>query len=455
MLIKNGIVSSDTINIIQDLIPISNATSRSQYKMNPEYITIHNTGNTNTSAKANSEYVDTATGYVSWHFTVGANEVYQEIPIIEASWNSGDGLNGDGNRKSIAIEIAEVDGAEELAIKFVAELLKATGITIDKVVPHKHWSGKICPRLILPHWDVFIDNIKKEMKKMEFDKAKQIIREKAKLEDISMKYLTDYQYAESMIISLAKAINGEVIEDVIVAPIAEKPKVDFKKYSNMTELKGNPELLDVAIVDKKIWDITEFTNCTNGTYYWRNPDGTTYATSILYVDGKTYQDVANHYYDFGTPQSVFIIYKDNTVDLKRINFLNELDLNKISLVIGGLGLKNTQDNNFKYSPVTEGFKGGYRKQDNKWVDYSDVLRKTNKTVLGYNKRLNKVYLLTVKNVSHGELLKIISDNSTGEAYNFAISLDSGGSTFMDANGEYVFEGENSRRIHNIIRFNLN
>ena len=75
-------------------------------------------------------------------------------------------------------------------------------------------------------------------------------------------------------------------------------------------------------------------------------------------------------------------------------------------------------------------------------------------MLGYNRNLNKVYLLVVRNVTHDELIKIISDNSSGEAYDVSISTDGGGSTFMDANNQYVFQGENARRIHNILGFNL-
>lgn len=231
---------------------------------------------------------------------------------------------------------------------------------------------------------------------------------------------------------------------------AARTKVEFKEYSNgMTEIKGDAAYLNNEVVDKKIWDITEFTNCTNGTFYWYNPDGTTYATSILYNNGKLYQAVANHYVDFGTPQSVFIIYKDNTVDMKRIKFLSELDLSKIRLVVGGLGLRNTQDPTFKYSPVTEGFKMGYNSKG-KWKDFTDVLKDRNKMVVGYNKKLNKCYLLTVPSVTHGELIKLISAGE--EPYDIAISLDGGGSVFMDALGKYVFQGQNSRRIHNIMRF---
>ncbi|HBD63503.1 MAG TPA: hypothetical protein DC038_03605 [Clostridiales bacterium] len=164
MQIKDGIVTQlDGISIIQHLIPVSNKLARPQYPMKPEYITIHNTGNPGASALANSIYVDTVNSYTSWHFTVGHGEVYQELPITESAWHAGDGAEGTGNRKSIGIEIAEVDRAEETAIKFIAQLIKATGISIDKVVPHRHWSGKNCPRLVLPHWDKFIADIIKEL----------------------------------------------------------------------------------------------------------------------------------------------------------------------------------------------------------------------------------------------------------------------------------------------------
>jgi len=383
MQIKDGIIDI----AIQNIIPIEHNKARPKHKMTPEYITIHNTGNAGTTGKLNSNYVVNQNEYVSWHFTIGCDEVYQHLPIAESAYHAGDGENGDGNRKSIGIEIAEVYGAEKTAVKFVAELIKATGISIGKIVPHKHWSGKNCPRLILPYWDKFIDDVRKEVGNM----------------------------------------------------------VEYKKYNDrIHELKSNVEELDVKIVDKKIFNITEYTNCTNGTFYWYDDKGKTYPTSILYADNTIYQDVANHYLRFNAPQSVFVVYKNDTVDMKRIKSISELDLGDIRLVVGGLGLRNNLDTTFKYSPVTEGFKGLY----------ADVLRKTNKTVLGYNKRLNKVYLLTVKNATHAELLSIISDDSTGEAYDIAISLDGGGSTFMDANKEYVFEGQNSRRINNIIGFNL-
>jgi N-acetylmuramoyl-L-alanine amidase len=159
MKFKNGILIDWDKPFKIDLIPISNRTSRPRHKLEPKHITIHNTANPGASAAANSNYVDNAKGYVSWHFTVGNNIVFQELPINESAWHAGDGSKGEGNRQSIAIEIAEVEGAYETAVAFIRDLLNYLDFDTSQVFPHKHWSGKNCPRLILPKWDEFISEI--------------------------------------------------------------------------------------------------------------------------------------------------------------------------------------------------------------------------------------------------------------------------------------------------------
>jgi N-acetylmuramoyl-L-alanine amidase CwlA len=181
MKINNGIVTSINLNIIQALIPTAHSKARPQILMQPKYITVHNTGNTGASAKANSDYITKLNEYKSWHFTVGKDEVYQQLPINEIGYHAGDGETGIGNTQSIGIEIAEVDGAEETAIKFIAELMKATNIQLINVVPHKRWSNKSCPRLILPHWTTFISDIEKELLKgqnMTLEQALKIFTDK-------------------------------------------------------------------------------------------------------------------------------------------------------------------------------------------------------------------------------------------------------------------------------------
>ena len=39
-----------------------------------------------------------------------------------------------------------------------------------------------------------------------------------------------------------------------------------------------------------------------------------------------------------------------------------------------------------------------------------------------------------------------------EPYDIAVSIDGGGSSCMDADWKYVFQGQNTRRIYSILRF---
>ena len=68
--------------------------------------------------------------------------------------------------ESIGIEICDYEGIDENkananAIWLVNKLMKEHGISIGNVVPHKNWSGKNCPRKLLPIWSEFIYGDKK------------------------------------------------------------------------------------------------------------------------------------------------------------------------------------------------------------------------------------------------------------------------------------------------------
>lgn len=220
-------------------------------------------------------------------------------------------------------------------------------------------------------------------------------------------------------------------------------KVEYSKTANGTyQLKGDVSDFGVKIVNKKNTSIEE-QYCTNGTFFWNaNLSGTEkYSTSILYANGKVYQEAANH---LPYPQSVFVIYNDNSVEMKRIKNLSELDLKKVKIAIGGVGLRNTLDSSFKYDPAAEGFSGAY----------ADVLRMTNKTVIGYNKNENKLYLMARTAIYHSvasryDLLDLVRDCD----YDIALSVDGGGSTFMNNADAMVLKGD-GRIIHNIIGFGL-
>ncbi|MBC9785908.1 N-acetylmuramoyl-L-alanine amidase [Heliobacterium chlorum] len=158
------------IEIIQDILP-KGAKNRPGYSMKPTFITVHNTGNAANGANAaghNAFIKSASAGTTSWHFTVDEKEIYQHLPITENAWHAGDGGNGPGNRTSIGIEICEnADGneakGEENAKDLICKLMMENNIPLENIVPHKHWTGKECPHVILPHWDSFIAGVKERV----------------------------------------------------------------------------------------------------------------------------------------------------------------------------------------------------------------------------------------------------------------------------------------------------
>lgn len=164
-------------NIVYDvpftewIVPRGNESIRPGYAMNAKYITIHETDNDSPGAGArnHAQYLyNQATGNTdraaSWHFTVDDKEIYQHLPLDENGWHAGDGTNGTGNRQSIAIEIAvNSDGnynkALDNARKLTAYLMKELNISLDHVVKHQKWSGKICPSKMINRngWEDFLN----------------------------------------------------------------------------------------------------------------------------------------------------------------------------------------------------------------------------------------------------------------------------------------------------------
>ena len=164
------------MEIRQDFIS-KGRRNRPGYKMIPHYITVHDTANTQSGADAaaHARYLkgDTAASIpASWHFTVDDRVIYQHLPLDENGWHAGDGTNGTGNRKSIAIEICvnrdgDLAKAEKNAAWLTAKLLKDFGLSISAVVQHNRWSGKNCPRVLRSRkggWEGFLSQIESYLK---------------------------------------------------------------------------------------------------------------------------------------------------------------------------------------------------------------------------------------------------------------------------------------------------
>lgn len=154
----------------QNLVPSSKYSTKCPYSMTPQYITIHNTSN-NASAENEVKYMISNNNQTSYHVAVDEKEVIQAVPFNRNAWHAGDGANGNGNRKSIGIEICRSTGdvatfkkCEENCAKYVATLLKQYGWGVDKVKRHYDWSGKNCPHKTMElGWQRFLNMVQKEL----------------------------------------------------------------------------------------------------------------------------------------------------------------------------------------------------------------------------------------------------------------------------------------------------
>lgn len=124
--------------------------------------------------------------------------------------------------------------------------------------------------------------------------------------------------------------------------------------------------------------------------------------SVLVSNGKTICGSACHAW-LGQPESVLYRLTNGTVGIKRCLSAAELPSN-VRWAVGGVGLLSN------YSPATEGFVGAY----------SDVLRKTNHTVIGYKRGM--MYGVYCKDMTAAQVNALCRDKMKFE---MAVMLDGG------------------------------
>lgn len=151
------------MNIKVDHIPVG--AIRPAKKINWTTITVHNTGNPESTALNERGWLTnpTNTRIASWNYCIYEDQIIEAIPENEMSYHAGSRV---GNETSLGVEICEAGDFEksvETAVKFIAMKLHSKGKGIEAVKKHKDWSGKNCPRLLIPRWESFIKAIEKEL----------------------------------------------------------------------------------------------------------------------------------------------------------------------------------------------------------------------------------------------------------------------------------------------------
>ena len=155
------------LNLKVELVP-EGRPNRSGRIISANFITMHNTSNPHAGADANahSRFIrekgfyklkSGKTNFVSWHYTVDEKMVIKHLPVNERAIHA-----GKGNGKSIAIEVCmhkgiDQDAANLRAARLVAALSHDLNIPKSNIKPHKHWTGKNCPILLLQQFDEFCD----------------------------------------------------------------------------------------------------------------------------------------------------------------------------------------------------------------------------------------------------------------------------------------------------------
>lgn len=162
------------MNYVIDHIPRNTPCNRRPgLAMNPVYLTVHNTGNPSSTARNERGWLTNPSNKrtASYHIVVDEREAIEVLPLNENAWHAGDG-NGDGNRKSIGIEICESGNYAktlENAADLVAKMLKERGWGVDRLRRHYDWSGKICPGKMYDSgkwtgWHAFKAEVEKRLK---------------------------------------------------------------------------------------------------------------------------------------------------------------------------------------------------------------------------------------------------------------------------------------------------
>lgn len=179
------------------------------------YIVIHYTAGNNDTARANAKYFQTFRE-ASAHYFVDSKEIIQTVADEYAAWHCGTQYGYKHkecrNANSIGIEICSHkdskgnyyfdDEAVARAADLTASLMRKYNIPIENVIRHYDVTGKVCPApfvknesdwksylrlcngLLSPTTDYYIGIVQSRVKK--------------KLEDKTIKYISDYKYADEL-----------------------------------------------------------------------------------------------------------------------------------------------------------------------------------------------------------------------------------------------------------------
>ena len=401
------------MKIIQDFIPI--ARNRRGFKMTPEWITVHETGNPSRGANAamHARYIKSPAAVnapVSWHYTVDDREIWQHIPIDEVAWHAGDGASGPGNRRSIGVEICiNADGDFEQAKRnaqwLIAHLMAITGI--DEVVQHNRWNGSDCPRTIRSTgWREFLAGINPTMedKVHAFQRAYGLTVGEITHETVE-KARQVQPVLDHIMKNAPQAYIVRSIRDIMYVAIdpLQLRYEDLSRRPTRTEHVGKASYINGPFFfpgDRPIW--------------------------MLAQDGKKIYDVKGWDYRLGS-KGTFAIYKNGNVGIA--NMYSMADVSTTHLAVQGYNLdaQSTGSKSIDESISKQSFDAG-------------VGRRTGRTAIAWHPVQSKVYILSGTGTPQDIVNAAIDLGCVNNGRPQGIGLDGGSRHAFKVNGTVIHNG---------------
>ena len=266
----------------------------------PLGITVHNTDWINVSASTTpAEQYTRATvngnmKTVRVHYYVDNMCAWQNLPLTLSGWHAADG-NGNGNRKTIAIECIMSSAyndrdrkSEDNCAKLVAYLLNKYGLNVENnLFTHTHWLNyrdgkrgsndylnttpnayKNCPAYILPHWNAFKAKVQSYLDKLQNKPTSAGQSKPASAPTTLYRVRKSWADEKSQIGAYASLDNAKSACKTGYSVFDEKGKVVYTPSQNSTSTKvdSKPDVLYRVYANRWFGEIKNY-NTTNSNGY--------------------------------------------------------------------------------------------------------------------------------------------------------------------------------------------
>jgi hypothetical protein len=211
--------------------------------------------------------------------------------------------------------------------------------------------------------------------------------------------------------------------------IKKKPQED-KPTPATYHIEGTTHIIEVD--PRNIWAVetqcktnkVTYNNFVNSVFFMNQANGITHPQGIMVNAGQVICNNPTH----GKPVATLIVHGPNNVEMKYVSDITkEKD---VWFAVSGYGVYP------HITSVEEGFTG----------KFTDVLRQTDRPIIGYRKKDNKIVIAVRPNTS-ATRSQLTAENL---GLDFAISLDAGGSTTLKVDGKYKFKGDGRKIFGGLI-----